>query len=137
MACMDSNLSLQPNEATATVMLGEWRYARPAVAQDPPVLNVGFFVAITIDSASALHFWGRVTFWFAGDVAVPVDRFGPVSGAVDQDDGVTLLIGARSSDTPAVIVNGLIDGDVIVVRECRAGRDAGPFAIGGRFERSH
>jgi hypothetical protein len=133
-------LSACANPATApdtpaAVMVGEWRYARAATAHDAPSLNAGFFVTIAIDSAAEMRFWGRVTAWFVGDVGLSPDRFGPVSGAVDLEHGVTLLISAKASGTSAVTVMGEVDGDVILVHECWAGANVGPFSVGGRFQR--
>jgi len=124
-------------DAPAAVMLGEWRYARVTTAYDPPSLNAGFFVTIAIDSAAEMRFWGRVTAWFAGDVGLSTDRFGPVTGAIDHEHGVTLLIVAKASDASAHTVSGEIEGDVIVVSESWAGTDLGPFPAGARFQRLH
>lgn len=123
-------------DAPAAVMLGEWRYARPAV-YDPLSLNAGFFVTIAIDSAAEMRFWGRVTAWFVGDVGLSTDRFGPVTGAIDHEHGVTLLIAAKTTESSAHMVKGEIEGDVIVVSESWAGTNAGPFPIGERFQRLH
>ena len=124
-------------EAPAAVMMGEWRYARGAPAHGAPTLNAGFFVTIAIDSAADMRFWGRVTAWFVGDVGIPIDRFGPVTGTVDDAHSVTLRIAAQADGMAAHSVKGQIDGDVIVVLESWAGVNDCPFSIGGRLQRLH
>jgi hypothetical protein len=126
-------------DTPAAVMLGEWRYARAAPAAEPPSLNAGLFVTIAIDSAAGSRFTGRVTAWFAGDVGISVDAFGPVTGSLDETDRVMLLIAARTGELPAHTVIGQIEDDVITVLECWVGPEAnvGPFPVGGRFQRLH
>lgn len=124
-------------QSPAAAMLGEWRYSHRAPVSEHPSLNAGLFVTIAIDSAAGTGFAGRVIEWFVGDFAVPPDRFGPVTGVVNEYHAVSFRIGGRKTDTASQTVNGRIEGDVIVVLESRFGPNVGPFPNGGRFQRLH
>jgi hypothetical protein len=132
-ACMDPTGSAP---APAAVMLGEWTYARaPSAAGSPPTLNAGLSVAIAVDSASGMRFWGHVARWFVGDVGLPVTRFGPVSGSIDSTSGVVLRIHGRQ--IAALRIEGEVAGDVLTVHASWAGVEPGPFPSGCRFQRLH
>jgi hypothetical protein len=98
-------------------------------------LNTGLHVVVTIDSVEEMRFWGRVTLWFAGDVGISPSAFGRVAGRIDEHNGVTLEIPRRSPSQVAVTVMAELVGDVLTVRDCYSGADAGPFASGTTFER--
>ena len=57
----------------AAAMLGDWSYASAPVARDRPSLDAGLLVTIAVESVDAMHYRGRVTRWFAGDVGVAPD----------------------------------------------------------------
>ncbi len=59
----------------AAAMLGEWNYSSAPVAYDRPSLNAGLLVTIVVESSDGMHFRGRITRWFAGDVGVSPDVF--------------------------------------------------------------
>lgn len=124
-------------QALAAVMIGEWRYARPAPLSEVPTLNAGLFVTIAVDSAVSSRFWGRVTSWFVGDMGLPLDRFGPVTGDVDDAHGVTLRIASNTTAMSAHTVRGQVNEDILVVLESWAGVNVGPFPVGGLFQRIH
>lgn len=123
--------------AAAAVMLGEWRYGRPADAGELPSLNAGVFVTIAIDSASGNRFVGRVTGWFVGDFGLSLDRFGPVTGTIENRHDVTLRIAPPAAEMAAHTIRGEVDADVLIVLESWVGANVGPFPNGGRFVRLH
>jgi hypothetical protein len=128
--------SIAAPASPAAVMLGEWSYAAPIRIIDPPSLNTGLHVLISIDSAEGMRFWGRVTLWFGGDVGISLSAFGRVWGQIDESNGVMLEIPRASPGQAAVRVVGELVGDVLTVHGCSSGAVAGPFAIGTMFERS-
>lgn len=121
----------------SAVMLGEWSYASRSVAGGGLTLNAGFRVQIDIDSLDGMHFWGRVTLWFAGDVGIPPTAFGRVSGTLDGRNGVTLVIPREPTNGRPLMVMGEVADDVLTIRDCRAGTERGPFAAGSAFRRLH
>jgi|SRR5690349_3516303 len=119
--------------APSAVMLGEWTYVSPHVVRDTPDWNAGLRVQVVIDSLDGMHFSGHVMLWFAGDVGTPPAAFGPVSGMVDGSNGVTLAI-ARTHAQPVVVMGEVAEG-VLMVHDCYAGTESGPFAAGSVFLR--
>lgn len=121
-------------------MLGLWEYAGARPAGGEPSLSQGFRVALEIDSAVADRFRGRVTLWFAGDVGIPRQAFGPVEGTVRADGEVTLVIPyAKASVEPVTIAGRLTGGgDTLAIGASRRGAEPGPFAAaaGSRFVRN-
>jgi hypothetical protein len=135
-ACAEGPTAL-PSPDSLGVILGEWRYASALVVRDTPSLNTGLRVTIVIDSLDTMQFRGRVTFWFAGDVGLPPDAFGPVTGSLDEDGAVTMRITFATPGAPAITILGTVAGDVLTVRESWLGaNNPGPFPSGGYFERS-
>ena len=120
----------------AAAMLGEWNYSSAPVASDRPSLNAGLLVTIAVESCDAVHFRGCITRWFAGDVGVSPDVFGPVTGSMDGNDRVTVLIPRSAPGGPTLAMVGVLSADVLTVLESRIGSEPGPFAVGGRFQRT-
>ena len=123
-------------EAPAAVMVGQWQYARAVRAVAAPAISAGLFVTFVIDSAGGNAFTGRVTSWFVGDTDISIERFGPVSGTIDEASEVTLTIPVRSATAPYTVI-GLIADDEIIVMQSWNGPNAGPIPVGGRFQRLH
>lgn len=117
-------------------MVGHWEYAKPARSTSEPSLNAGLFVGVDIDSVTDASFYGHVSFWFAGDVGVPVDVFGPVSGTVAGDARVALLITMTNPQVPPIRVNGVLSGDRLVVEDSWRGNEPGPFPVTSTFVRT-
>ena len=136
-ACGDSNGP--SHQALAAMMIGEWTHSRRSSAPaETPVLNAGFFVSIVIDSARETRFWGRVTQWIIGDVGLPANRFGPVSGTLDSAYGVVLRIEAGSAQgAPAFRIDGEVLEDQLIVHASWTEAGPGPFPLGCRFQRLH
>jgi len=136
-ACADP--SGPPDQALAAMMLGEWTHSRaPSIPPAAPALSAGFFVSITIDSARGSRFWGHVGQWFVGDVGLPANGFGPVTGSLDSAYGVVLQVASGGANGLAVLqIEGQIDGDVLTVRASWMGPEPGPFPSGCRFQRLH
>ena len=120
----------------AAAMLGEWNYSSAPVAYDRPSLVAGLLVTIVVESADGMHFRGRVTRWFAGDVGVAPDVFGPVTGSMDGNDQVTVLISRTAPGEPPLAIVGVLSGDVLTVLESRLEATPGPFPAASRFERA-
>lgn len=123
--------------APAAAMVGEWTHTSAPRARESPSLNAGLTVTIVIDSADGAHFRGRVTLWFAGDVGLSPEAFGPVAGSVDGEGGVTLVIPSAASGGPPLTVLATIAPSALTVLESRLGGEPGPFPPGARFERTH
>ena len=136
-ACADP--SGPSDQAFAAMMLGEWTHSRRSSAPaEAPVLNAGFFVSIVIDSARETRFWGRVTHWIIGDVGLPANRFGPVTGTIDSAYGVVLRIEAGSAQgATAFRIDGDVLQDQLIVHASWTDAEPGPFPGGCRFERLH
>ncbi len=134
-ACAEAPTALAPAESSGPI-LGEWNYASALRVPEAPSLNTGLRVTIVIDSLDTLQFRGRVTFWFAGDVGFPPSAFGPVTGSLDEDGGVTIWIPFAAPGVATITIAGTVAGDVLTVHESRLGANAGPFPSGGCFERS-
>jgi len=120
----------------AAAMLGEWNYSSAPVAYDRPSLNAGLLVTIVVESSDGMHFRGRITRWFAGDVGVSPDVFGPVTGSMDGNDRVTVLIPRMAAGAPTLAISGVLSGDVLTVLESRLEAAPGPFPAASRFERA-
>jgi hypothetical protein len=120
----------------ATAMLGEWNYSSAPVAYDRPSLVAGLLVTIVVESVDVMHFRGRVTRWFAGNAGVAPNVFGPVTGSMDGNDHVTVLISRTAPGEPTLAIVGVLSGDVLTVLESRSEAAPGPFPAGGRFERT-
>lgn len=116
-------------------MLGAWSRRNTAVDSGAPSLNAGLLVTIVIDSANGMRFAGHVGRWFAGDVGIPPGVFGPVTGRVDGQGGVTIVIAYAAPDNPPLTISGSVGADVVTVRESSVGAQPGPFPAGDRFER--
>ena len=134
-ACADPAVAPAP-PPPAAIMLGEWQYQRPATAGEKPSLGAGLLVTIVIDSVEGAQFVGRVTSWFAGDVGVPIDRFGPVTGSLFKS-AVTMQILPRDLAGTAHVIRGYLQDNVIVVVESWLGPNVGSFPNGGQFVRLH
>ena len=120
----------------AAAMVGEWTYAQtPSPQSDAPSLSVGLQVSIAIDSATDMRFWGHVARWMVGDVGVPTNRFGSVSGEVDSAYGISLRI--KSAAIRGLRIDGVVEGDTLTVHASWSGGDPGPFPQGGLFQRLH
>lgn len=119
----------------AAVMLGEWSYSSPQALRASPALNTGLRVQIRIDSLDGMRFSGHVTLWFAGDVGIASSAFGPVSGTVDDTNGVTMVIPREPTVSRPLLVMGEVTDDVLTVRDCSVGTEPGPFAPGSAFRR--
>ena len=119
----------------AAAMLGEWNSSSAPVASDRPSLNAGLLVTIAVESCDAVHFRGRITRWFAGDVGIAPDVFGPVTGSMDGNDQVTVRISRTAPGEPTLAIVGVLSGDVLTVLESHIEAAPGPFPAGGRFRR--
>jgi len=119
----------------AAEMLGDWSYASVPAARDLPSLNGGLQVSMAIDSPDGMRFRGRVTRWFAGDVGESPAVFGPITGWVDGNGGVTVLMARATLGAPTLTIVGALAGDVLTVRKSWLGAEPGPFLAGGWFER--
>jgi len=124
-----------PPVPPAAVMLGEWSYRDPRRLEAAPTLNAGLQVRIAIDSLDGRRFWGHVTLWFAGDVGIAPNTFGRVAGRLGDSNRVSLEIPRASTEGSTVMVMGELAGDVLTIRDCHSGAEAGPFASGTAFER--
>jgi len=122
-------------DSPAAVMLGEWSYRAPHRFDESPTLNAGLQVHISIDSLAGMRFWGRVTLWYAGDVGISPSTFGRVAGRLGDSNRVSLEIPRASTEGSTVMVMGELAGDVLTIRDCYSGAEAGPFASGTAFER--
>ncbi len=120
----------------AATMLGEWSYSSAPDARDRPSLGAGLLVTIAVDSVDMMHFRGRITRWFAGDVSVSPDVFGPVTGSMDGNDRVTVVIPRSAPGGPMLVIVAVLSGDVLTVLESRSDAAPGPFPAGGRFQRA-
>ncbi|HWP37564.1 MAG TPA: hypothetical protein VNL18_08455 [Gemmatimonadales bacterium] len=120
----------------ADIMVGRWEHVRSHRPTGEPSLNAGLIAVIDVDSVADVRFSGRVSLWFAGDVGVPVDAFGPVSGSVADLPRVTLLITMKDPLIPAIEVSGELRTDSISVRGSWRGTEPGPFALGSAFLRA-
>ena len=134
-ACAEGPTAL-PLPESSGVILGEWSYASALKVPAAPSLNTGLRVTIVIDSLDTMQFRGRVTFWFAGDVGFPPNAFGPVTGSLDEDGGVTMWIPFTAPGASTITVVGTVAGDVLTVSESLLGANPGPFPSGECFERS-
>lgn len=121
----------------AAAMLGTWSYASAPVPREEPSLNAGLHVTIAIDSVDGSQFRGRVTLWFAGDVGLSPEAFGPVAGSVDGDTRVTLVIPSAAAGGPTLTMLATLAPNILTVLESRLGGEPGPFPVGARFERTH
>jgi hypothetical protein len=128
-----------PSQDLAAMMLGEWSYSRPASSTpQTPVLTAGFFVSIVVDSARGMRFWGRVSRWLVGDVGLPANRFGSVSGSLDSAYRIVLQIAPGSArEATGYRVEGEVREDQLIVRASWAGAMPGPFPAGCRFHQLH
>ena len=117
-------------------MVGGWRYAQPTPTSGSPSLSAGFRVEIDIDSIAGMRFSGRVVFWFAGDVGVPLEAFGGVTGHIDEALRVSLEIPLTDPSVPASRLGGELSGDRLVVQGSWCGDEAGPFPAGSAFVRA-
>src|SRR5881296_2852332 len=97
--CLTCALALAACDAEATapsapaaVMLGRWQYATLATSRERPSLNAGLQVTLAIDSVQKTDFGGHVERWFAGDVGISPDAFGPIVGKIAAGDQVVLTI---------------------------------------------
>jgi hypothetical protein len=116
-------------------MLGAWSYSFPNRIAEAPALNTGLHVRVVIDSLDGTRFWGRVTFWFAGDVGISPSAFGRVAGSIDGVHDVSLMITREPAIERPLMVMGELAGDVLTVRDCHVGTEPGPFAAGSAFIR--
>jgi hypothetical protein len=94
---------------TAQTLLGEW-----SLATDPPMQRPGLQLRITIDSAQGSSFFGRLTFYFSGDVGGDPDAFEPFVGTVDRDGGVSYTIRQRDPTMLGIAVVGRLQADTIL-----------------------
>ena len=120
----------------AAAMLGEWSYSSAPVTRDKRSLSAGLLVTIAVESVDAMHFRGRITRWFAGDVGISPDVFGPVTGSMDSNDQVTVVIPRTAPGGPTLMIVALLSGDILTVLESHSDAAPGPFPAGGRFERA-
>jgi len=134
-AALSCRVATAPQAPPAAVMLGVWSHRTAVADSGSPSLNAGLLVTIVVDSADAMQFRGRVGMWFAGDVGISPDVFGPVTGTVDGNGGVTIVIAYAAVDRPSLTISGSLTADVVTVRECSFGMEPGPFLPGDRFER--
>ncbi|MEX2157047.1 MAG: hypothetical protein WD773_09430 [Gemmatimonadales bacterium] len=118
------------------VILGEWRYASVPMVREAPSLNTGLRVTIIIDSLDAMQVRGRVGLWFAGDVGVRPDAFGPVTGSLHEAGAVTIRIPFTAPGSSGITIVGTVNGDVLTISESLVGAEPGPFPSGGCFEPS-
>jgi hypothetical protein len=117
-------------------MLGAWSYApAPRAPGETPSLNAGVHVTLLVDIAAGSNFGGTVAFWFAGDVGLPPDTFGPIDGAVEGSGLVSLVIPIRSTGVPPITLVGRVVGDTLTVDASHRGVDPGPFGAGEVFAR--
>lgn len=130
--CSDPVGSTRP---PASVMLGEWSYTSVLPVPDQPSLNAGLQVTLAIDSADGMAFQGRVTRWFAGDVGISLDVFGPVTGSVDRSGGFALVFALTPTDLQPIAVSGALGRDVLTISDSWEGTEPGPFPPGGSFLR--
>lgn len=117
------------------MMLGEWLHSLPSASASTPVLNVGVFVSIAIDSVREMQFGGRVTRWFAGDMDI-TRNFGPVGGSLDLAYGVVVQIEVRSEQGARTLkMEGNVEERLLMVNSSWHDLQPGPFLQGSRFER--
>lgn len=90
-------------------LLGDW-----SLATDPPMQRPGLQLRITIDSAQGSSFFGRLTFYFSGDVGGDPDAFEPFVGALDRDGGVSYTIRQRDPTMLGIAVVGRLHADTIL-----------------------
>ena len=63
------------------------------------------------------------------------NTFGRVAGRLGDSNRVSLEIPRASAEGSTVMVMGELAGDVLTIRDCHSGAEAGPFASGTAFER--
>ena len=120
----------------AAIMAGRWEYTSPRRTTSEPSLGAGLAVAVDIDSVADASLYGRVTFWLAGDVGVPLDAFGPVTGSVGDANRVSLVINLADPSLSPIRVDGVLNDDRIVVDGSWRGNEPGPFPIASTFLRT-
>jgi len=100
------------NEAqqdVAQTLLGDW-----SLATDPPMQRPGLQLRVTIDSARGSSFFGRLTFYFSGDVGGDLGEFEPFVGTLDRDGGVRYTIRRRDPAMLGITVFGRLQADKIL-----------------------
>ena len=126
-----------PSAPETSPILGEWSYASRVAATEAPILNAGLRVTIVIDDIDGTVLRGRVAKWFAGDVGIAPNAFGPVTGAIDAAGVVSLRIPRTAVGSAPITIIGTVDGRLLTIHESWLGEAfPGPFPTGGTFERA-
>jgi hypothetical protein len=99
----------ESERGAAQTLLGDW-----SLATDPPMQMPGLQLRVTIDSAQGSSFFGRLTFYFSGDVGGDPDAFEPFVGALDRDGGVSYTIRQRDPTMLGIALVGRLHADTIL-----------------------
>ncbi len=103
---------------SADVLTGNWN-----LATDPPLQMPGLRMRVTIDSAQGTSFFGRLTFYFSGDVGGDLNAFEPFVGAIDQEGGVAFTINHHDPAMLGIAVVGQLVRDTILASTFVIGPD--------------
>ena len=103
------------------LLLGTWHLAT-AESGDRP--NPGMRLTLTVDSASANTFHGRVASFFSGNVGIDPRNYRPFVGQIEPPDTtVRLIIEPVDPKAPMIGIEGRVAGDSIAIATLTIGRD--------------
>jgi hypothetical protein len=100
------------------VLIGNWD-----LATDPPLQMPGLRMRVTIDSARGANFFGRLTFYFSGNVGGDLNAFEPFVGAIDREGNVEFAIERRDPAMLGIGVVGQLVSDTILASTFVIGPD--------------
>ncbi len=106
--------SPRPSEA----LVGDWN-----LAADPPLQPPGWHMRVTIDSARGSSFFGRLTYYFAGNVGGDLSAFEPFVGNVNSEGGIAFTIRQRDPAMLGIGVEGRLVQDTIFANTLVVGPD--------------
>jgi hypothetical protein len=102
----------------AAQLIGHWD-----LASDPPQALPGLRMGFAIDSASRYSYFGRLSFYMAGNAGANAGDFEPFADTMGQDESVRFRAAHGNPSISGILVVGQLRGDTIHVETLVIGPD--------------
>ncbi len=108
----------QPTRSAAAELVGDW-----LLRSDPPQQMPGLHVTVTVDSASGIRYFGRLSNYFSGDVGIDPQEFEPFADSIGPNRSVVFAMPTRDRDMLGIVMEGTLTADTVRLSKFVLGPD--------------
>ena len=98
----------KPASGAAAALVGDWE-----LRSDPPQRMPGLRLTVTVDSATGVRYFGRLTNYFSGNVGGDPRVYEAFVDSIRPDGSVTFVLPTVDRDMLGIVMEGTLSADTI------------------------